>query len=95
MEHVESEALKYVDWFNNRRIHESLDYVPPVEFEVPYYALSESDRQSGRFGNELVSSKPVAIQFAIAGVLSHSVSNNDAIVLHGLRTDRLTSRFED
>jgi transposase InsO family protein len=21
------------DWFNNRRIHEPLDYVPPVEFE--------------------------------------------------------------
>jgi len=43
VEHVEWATLNYVDWFNNRRIHESLDYVPPVEFEHHYYALSESE----------------------------------------------------
>jgi putative transposase len=43
VEHVEWATLNYVDWFNNRRIHESLDYAPPVEFEAHYYALSESD----------------------------------------------------
>ena len=42
VEHVEWETLKYVDWFNHRRIHESLDYVPPVEFEAHYYDSSES-----------------------------------------------------
>jgi len=30
VEHVEWATLNYVDWFNNRRIHEALDYVPPV-----------------------------------------------------------------
>ena len=43
VEHVERETLKYVDWFNNRRIHESLDYAPSVEFEAHYYSLSESE----------------------------------------------------
>jgi putative transposase len=43
VEHVEWATLNYVDWFNNRRIHESLDYVPPVEFEAAYYDSSESD----------------------------------------------------
>ena len=43
VEHVEWETLKYVDWFNNRRIHESLDYVPPVEFEAAYYDSGESE----------------------------------------------------
>ena len=43
IEHVEWATLKYVDWFNNRRIHESLDYVPPVEFEAAYYDSSESE----------------------------------------------------
>lgn len=43
VEHVEWETLKYVDWFNRRRIHESLDYVPPVEFEAHYYDFSESE----------------------------------------------------
>lgn len=43
IEHVEWATLNYVDWFNNRRIHESLDYVPPVEFEAAYYDSSESE----------------------------------------------------
>ena len=43
VEHVEWATLNYVDWFNNRRIHESLDYVPPVEFEAHYYDSCESD----------------------------------------------------
>ncbi len=43
VEHVEWATLNYVDWFNNRRIHESLDYVPPVEFEDHYYDANESE----------------------------------------------------
>jgi putative transposase len=43
VEHVEWATLNYVDWFNNRHIHESLDYVPPVEFEAAYYDFSESE----------------------------------------------------
>jgi transposase InsO family protein len=43
VEHVEWATLNYVDWFNNRRIHESLDYVSPVEFERAYYDTSESE----------------------------------------------------
>jgi putative transposase len=43
VEHVEWATLNYVEWFNNRRIHESLDYVPPVEFEAAYYDSSESE----------------------------------------------------
>jgi len=43
VEHVEWETLKYVDWFNNRRIHESLGDVPPVEFEAHYYSTNESE----------------------------------------------------
>ena len=43
VEHVEWATLNYVDWFNNRRIHEALDYVPPVEFEAHYYDSCESD----------------------------------------------------
>jgi putative transposase len=43
VEHVEWVTLNYVDWFNNRRIHESLDYVPPVEFEAHYYDSNVSE----------------------------------------------------
>ena len=43
VEHVEWATLNYVDWFNNRRIHETLDYVPPVEFEAHYYDSHEPE----------------------------------------------------
>ena len=43
VEHVEWATLNYVDWFNNQRIHESRDYVPPVEFEAHYYHSNESE----------------------------------------------------
>lgn len=43
VEHVEWATLNYVDWFNNQRIHESLDYVPPVEFEAHYYETNVSE----------------------------------------------------
>ncbi len=34
---VEFAVLRWVDWFNNRRLLEPLDYVPPVEYETAYY----------------------------------------------------------
>ena len=34
---VEFAVLAWVDWFNNRRLLEPLDYVPPVEYEAAYY----------------------------------------------------------
>jgi transposase InsO family protein len=34
---IEFATLKWVDWFNNRRLLEPLGYVPPVEFEAAYY----------------------------------------------------------
>ena len=34
---VEFAVLAWVDWFNNRRLLEPLDYVPPAEYEAAYY----------------------------------------------------------
>ena len=35
--------LRYVDWFIYQRIHESLNYVPPGEFQAHYYETNESE----------------------------------------------------
>jgi transposase InsO family protein len=43
VKHVEWATLNHISWFNNGRIHESLDYVLPVEFEVHYYGSNESE----------------------------------------------------
>jgi putative transposase len=42
MEHVEFETLKWVDWFNNRRLLEPIGDIPPTEFEELHY-----ERQKG------------------------------------------------
>jgi len=42
MEHVEFETLKWVDWFNNRRLFEPIGDIPPTEFEALYYDKQEA-----------------------------------------------------
>ncbi len=37
MASVEWETLKWVDWFNNRRLLEPIGYIPPAEAEERYY----------------------------------------------------------
>lgn len=37
LEEVELSTLVWVDWYNKRRIHECLGYIPPAEFESRYY----------------------------------------------------------
>ncbi len=42
MEHVESETLKWMDWFNNRPLLEPIGDIPPTEFEELYYENLEA-----------------------------------------------------
>ena len=37
MDSVEYATLEWVDWFNQRRLLESIGYVPPAEFEASYH----------------------------------------------------------
>jgi transposase InsO family protein len=46
---LELAILEYVDWFNNRRLHESLGDIPPAEFEQFDAGVEGSDR---RFSDE-------------------------------------------
>jgi len=39
IEPVEFAVLAWVDWFNNRRLLEPLDYVTPAEYEAAYYRV--------------------------------------------------------
>jgi len=35
-------ARKWVDWFNNRWLLESISHVPPAEYELEYHRLNEA-----------------------------------------------------
>ncbi len=39
-EQLELATARWVDWYNNRRLHSSIGDVPPAEFEATYYAKS-------------------------------------------------------
>ena len=41
LEAVEFATLEWVDWFNNRRLLESIGNVPPAELEAAYYSQRE------------------------------------------------------
>ena len=42
LEDLEFATLRWVEWFNNRRLLERIGYVPPAEFEAAYYAKHEA-----------------------------------------------------
>ncbi|MGH3505768.1 MAG: integrase core domain-containing protein, partial [Nocardioidaceae bacterium] len=45
LDDVEIATLEWVDWFNNRRLFESLGNIPPAEAEVQHY-LTETSSES-------------------------------------------------
>ena len=47
---VEIAVAEYIDWYNHRRLHGELDYVPPAEHEASYWASTRPHR----YGEQLV-----------------------------------------
>lgn len=45
IEHVEYATAGWVDWYNNRRLHTSLDMMTPREFEQAHYATLTPEPQ--------------------------------------------------
>jgi putative transposase len=35
---IEYATMEWVDWYNHRRLHSVLGYIPPAELEATYYA---------------------------------------------------------
>jgi transposase InsO family protein len=43
-EAVEWATLKWVDWFNNKRLLEPIGYIPPMKFEANYYIALDNHK---------------------------------------------------
>lgn len=52
--HVELSTLEWIEWWNNCRLHEAIDYIPPAEKEAMYYTQKESEKTL-----EIVGKKPL------------------------------------
>jgi transposase InsO family protein len=46
LENVEFATLRWVDWFNTRRLLEPIGYIPPAEYETQYYAQLDDESAS-------------------------------------------------
>ncbi len=70
-EAVEIETLKWVDWFNHRRLLEPIGNIPPAEAERNYYQqLIEPARASGVTHNK----QPPRFPRRFIGILSISTT---------------------
>ena len=39
---VEIAVAEYIDWYNQRRLHSSLDYTAPAAYEATHYAVTDA-----------------------------------------------------
>ena len=42
---LELATLSWVHWFNENRLHSSIGYVPPIEYETEYYRQNNPQQQ--------------------------------------------------
>ena len=80
MREVEWETLKWVDWYDNRRLLGPIGYIPPAEAEEAFYANLNSLDMAAWPLNKSPSGKAGAVQsriywwqgaFAVAGAEDH------------------------
>ncbi|XAN08063.1 integrase core domain-containing protein [Ammonicoccus fulvus] len=45
VDELELATLMWVDWYNTGRLHSSIGYVPPTEYEAAYYAAVNPQNQ--------------------------------------------------
>ena len=47
LDDVEYATLEWVDWFNHRRLFETIGYIPPAELEEMFYRGEVSAEEAG------------------------------------------------
>ena len=100
-EAVELATLEWVSWFNHHRLLEPIGYIPPAEAEANYYRQLASQATRRPDLNQMASTKPGAIQTAIA-VCFHSpnscieadtvIAIGEVACLHFLRSSLASRR---
>ena len=89
---IEYATMEWIDWYNNRRLHSVLGYIPPDEFEATYYAQpadSNRSRHQHEAGNE-----PETVQPDQAGCRTLRLTLTVRSTLHWPAAAALTTRAD-
>ncbi len=70
---AEWETLKWVDWYNNTRLHSAIGYVTPQEAEEAFYDSLNEDEKAAQLLKQTLSGKTGAVQPASPKIISHLV----------------------
>ncbi len=59
---AEWETLKWVDWYNTKRLHSAIGYVTPHEAEVMFYEALYANEKAANYLKQTLSGKLGAVQ---------------------------------
>ena len=62
MGQLEWETLKWVDWYNTKRLHSAIGYITPHEADEMFYETLNANEKAARDMNKTASGKPGAVQ---------------------------------
>ena len=62
MGQLEWETLKWVDWYNTKRLHSAIGYVTPHEAEQTFYETLSPHERAAEHSNQTLSGKKEAVQ---------------------------------
>ena len=58
---VEWETLKWVNWYNTKRLHSKIGYITPHEAEENFYETLNAAEKAAKYLNQQLSGKPRAV----------------------------------
>ena len=71
VEELELATLSWIDWYNSCRLHSSIDYATPLEYEHQHHDRQNETREPTLAGQP-VPTEPGAVQTAAVGVYTQA-----------------------
>lgn len=71
---VEWATLKWVDWFNNRRLLSTIGNIPPAEAEIRFYKELETIKLAAQDANENASGKSGTVHSSMTELTFHGIN---------------------
>jgi hypothetical protein len=63
---IQWETLKWVNWYNNTRLHSAIGYITPQEAQETFYASLNDDEKAAQSLNQKLAGKPGAARHIVS-----------------------------